>query len=244
MGLAGWPGAGRGAAEGQSYWEAPQYVGRWTRANHEVIHHGFLNALGHNQPLAAFGNEHNFVWRRDDGLYYHGKGATPAWKDRSGRPLLGLIPLNMASPILICLGADNDRLLGFAPHGAGRDRSRSALMRDYRNEQGGQDTRRIHEAITEATRGIEVEWWYGKPDLTETPLGYKSADTIIDQIERFELGHVCGRIQPLACIMAGDPGPAPWKKHKKEPSPKQLRQQSHRSQRRKNRQRMDEELDE
>lgn len=222
--------------EGQDYWDALQYVSRWTRANHEVIHQGFLNALGQQNPLAAFGNEHNFVWRRDDGLYYHGKGATPAWKDSRGRPLLGLIPLNMASPILLCLGADNDHLLGFAPHGAGRDRSRSALMRDYRTERGGKDTQRIHEAITQATSGIEVDWWYGQPDLTETPLGYKSPDTIIDQIERFQLGRICGRIQPLGCLMAGDPGPAPWKLRKNEPSPKELRQQAHRAERRRNRQ--------
>jgi len=73
---------------------------------------------------------------------------------------------------------------------------------------------------------------------------FTRCDTIIDQIERFQLSHICGRIQPLGCLMAGDPGPAPWKKRKKEPSPKQLRQQAHRSERRSNRQELNEDFSE
>ena len=68
-----------------------------------------------------FWNEHNFVFRRSDGLFYHAKGATPAWvdfaADSSG---LTLIPLNMREPILITRGRDAENGLGFAPHGAGR----------------------------------------------------------------------------------------------------------------------------
>lgn len=224
--------------EGEAYWQALQYVSRWTRANHELIHRGFLNSIGHPSPLASFGNEHNFVWRRDDGLYYHGKGATPAWNDAQGRALLGLIPMNMASPILICLGGNNPDLLGFAPHGAGRDRSRSALLREFRAPHGGLDVDRVATAIAQSTKDIEVAWWHGKPDLTETPLGYKSPTSIIDQIERFKLGKICGQIEPLGCLMAGDPGPAPWRKRKQELTPKQLRQQSHRSNRRRQRQQL------
>lgn len=223
--------------QGRAYWEALQYVARWTRANHEVIHAGFLRKLGLAAPTLAFGNEHNFVWRRRDGLYYHGKGATPAWTESGGRPLAGLIPLNMASPVLLCLGAENEEFLGFAPHGAGRNLSRSALRKRFLNEDGRPDRDRINAAITESTKDIEVRWWYGRPDLSETPLAYKDAAAITAQITRFGLGRVCGQIDPLGCIMAGDPGPAPWKARKKEPSPKQLRQQAHRAERRRRKQR-------
>lgn len=82
---------------GRDYWEALQYVGRWTRGNHEAIHTRFMKAI-ETKKVADFGNEHNFVWKRGD-TYFHGKGATPAWKDDKGRPLLGLIPLNMGAPI-------------------------------------------------------------------------------------------------------------------------------------------------
>lgn len=153
------------------------------------------------------------------------------------RPLPGLIPLNMASPVLLCLGADNEELPGFAPHGAGRNISRTALLKRFHDANGRPDRSRIESAITDATKDIEVRWWYGRPDLSETPLGYKDADAITAQITRFGLGRICGRIDPLGCIMAGDPGPAPWKARKKEPSPKQLRQQAHRADRRHRKQR-------
>ena len=112
---------------GVAYWEALQYVARWTKANHQAIHARFLERIG-AEAVTEFGNEHNFVWKRGD-VFLHGKGATPAWTDESGRALLGLIPLNMAAPILMVLGKDNDEYLSFAPHGAGRNMSRTALKR-------------------------------------------------------------------------------------------------------------------
>ncbi|MDB4673834.1 RtcB family protein, partial [Verrucomicrobiales bacterium] len=115
--------------QGQDYWEALQYIGRWTRANHESIHQRFLTKI-ESTPEFSFGNEHNFVWKRGS-TYLHGKGATPAWKDDDGRPLLGIVPLNMAEPILIILGKDNPDFLSFAPHGAGRNQSRTALVRKF-----------------------------------------------------------------------------------------------------------------
>ncbi|MDG2125260.1 MAG: RtcB family protein, partial [Verrucomicrobiales bacterium] len=119
-----------GDATGAAYWEALQYVGRWTRANHEAIHRRFLDGLG---AVAAwsFGNEHNFVWQRD-GMFLHGKGATPAWKGDDGKPLLGLVPMNMRDGVLVVLGGDNTDFLSFAPHGAGRNVSRRRLVRRTR----------------------------------------------------------------------------------------------------------------
>ncbi len=72
---------------GKDYWHALQYISRWTKANHRAIHRRFLEKIG-GVAIAELGNEHNFVWKRGD-LFYHGKGATPAWKDELGRPKLG-----------------------------------------------------------------------------------------------------------------------------------------------------------
>jgi len=220
---------------GEEYWEALRYVGRWTRANHESIHARFLERSGAD-PVAAFGNEHNFVWRRGD-LFLHGKGATPAWKDDSGRPLLGLIPLNMAEPILVTLGRDNSDYLSFAPHGAGRNRSRSAMMRDFRLSGGEVDEKRVKRTIADTTRGLDVRWWHGRADLTETPIAYKPAVQVREQIERFGLADVVGEIEPLGSLMAGDAGPRPWASRSEQLTPKQIRQMDHRAQRRKARQR-------
>ena len=219
--------------KGEAYWEALQYVGRWTKANHESIHARFLERIGSDE-VTAFGNEHNFVWKRGD-LFLHGKGATPAWKDDAGNPLLGLIPLNMAAPILMVLGRDNEEYLSFAPHGAGRNLSRTALKKPFRQKDGNLDEDRVAEVIEETTKDIAVRWYYGKADLSETPIAYKNADQVKAQIAQFGLADVVAEIEPLGCIMAGDSGPPPWMREKPL-TPKQKRQIAHRADRRREKQ--------
>ncbi|MEM9015881.1 MAG: RtcB family protein [Verrucomicrobiota bacterium] len=218
---------------GAQYWEALQYVGRWTLANHQSIHERFLERTEATR-ITEFGNEHNFVWERE-GRFLHGKGATPAWKDETGRPLLGLIPLNMAAPILVTLGRDNEEFLSFAPHGAGRNQSRTATMRDFRKENGDLDEKAIERTIAEATQGLDIRWYYGKGDLSESPVGYKPAPQVRAQIEQFELADIVAEVTPLGSLMAGDGGPQPWRR-KDHLTPKQKRQIEHRADRRKTRQ--------
>lgn len=213
---------------GQAYWEALQYVARWTRANHEAIHARFLERIG-AEAVTSIGNEHNFVWQRGD-TFLHGKGATPAWRDESGRPLLGLIPLNMAAPILMVLGKDNDEFLSFAPHGAGRNISRTALKRKF------PDPEMRRRSIEASTEGLDVRWFCGGPDLSETPVAYKNAEQVKAQIEQFGLAEVVAEIEPRGCIMAGDSGVS-WRRLKEEElTPKQKRQMKHRAERRRTRQ--------
>ncbi|GAA5480998.1 RtcB family protein [Haloferula sargassicola] len=215
--------------EGIEYWDALQYVARWTKANHRAIHRRFLERIG-GAAVAEVGNEHNFVWRRGD-HFLHGKGATPAWRDEQGRPQLGLIPLNMAEPVLLVLGADNEDFLSFAPHGAGRNLSRTALRRQFPDEAS-----RRH-AIERGTDGLDVRWFCGEPDLSELPVAYKNAAAVKAQIHEFGLAEIVAEIRPLGCIMAGDAG-QPWRNREKELTPKQKRQIEHRKERR----RMNQEL--
>lgn len=217
--------------EGKAYWEALQYISRWTYANHRLIHERFLAKI-EAEALADFGNEHNFVWQRGD-LFLHGKGATPAWCDSNNRPLLGLIPLNMASPVLLALGGDQSDYLSFAPHGAGRNLSRRGVLRQFRQRDGSFDEEEMSRVMAKATEGIEVRWYQGKPDLSESPLGYKPAETVRAQIEQFRLAKVVAEIHPLGSIMAGR-----GKGRDEELSPKQQRQIVHRADRRKERQRL------
>jgi RNA-splicing ligase RtcB len=200
--------------EGRAYWEALQYISRWTRENHAVLHDAFLRRAG-LRSLAQLGNEHNFVWKRGD-TFLHGKGATPAWRDAEGRPLLGLIPLNMAREILLVLGADNADYLSFCPHGAGRNLSRTAMLRPYKDADGELDPARVKQALAETTVGLDVRWFSGAPDLSESPLGYKDATKVKAQIARFGLATVVGEITPLGCIMAGEQEEPYWAKNRRE----------------------------
>ena len=219
--------------EGKAYWEALQYIELWTLANHQCIHQALASKLD-CKIVASVGNAHNFVWREGD-IFYHGKGATPAGIDEKGRPKLGLIPLNMSAPILLVKGRNNRNFLGFAPHGAGRNVSRRALMKPYRMKDGSLDEAMVATMVAEQTRNIDVRWWHGKADLSETPMAYKSAAQIRQQLQEFDLAEIVAEIQPLGCIMAGDPGHRPWAREN-ELTPKQKRQMVHRADRRNQRQ--------
>jgi RNA-splicing ligase RtcB len=199
--------------DGRSYWAALQLIRTWTKKNHFAIHDAVARHLG-AKVKDRFWNEHNFVFRKSDGLFYHAKGATPAWAgfaaDSSG---LTLIPLNMAEPILITRGLDAANGLGFAPHGAGRNFSRSAYMRLHAGKTEQQ-------MVTEQTKGIDARFFCGIPDVSELPGAYKNAATVRRQIAEFGLAEVVDTIEPIGCIMAGDwQRDAPWRKKKaaKEP---------------------------
>ncbi len=189
---------------GAAYWGALDYVARWTRRNHQLVHERTLGRLGIS-ALAAFGNEHNFVWKRGD-RYFHGKGATPAWTGADGHALMGLIPLNMAAPILLTLGSDRTEFASFSPHGAGRNKSRTALLREAGliGLEPEAFLARSRELLERQTEGLDVRFFFDRPDVSESPMAYKSADQVRAQIEAFGLADVVGLIMPKGSIMAGD----------------------------------------
>jgi tRNA-splicing ligase RtcB len=183
--------------DGQDYWAALQIIREWTKRSHFAIHDLTLEAVGSLPARERFWNEHNFVFRRGDS-FLHGKGATPAWadfaEDSSG---LVLIPLNMAEPILIARGTDRAEALGFCPHGAGRNYSRSEHGRRH-------DGAPVADRVQAETIGIDARFHSGVPDLTELPSAYKPAATVVRQIEAFGLAEIVDYVDPYGCIMAGD----------------------------------------
>lgn len=192
--------------EGQDYWNALQFVRQWTRDSHYAIHDMAARKLG-NRVSGRFWNEHNFVFRKSDGLFYHGKGATPSWSgfspDDSG---LTLIPLNMSEPILITSHRDHKASLGFAPHGAGRNLSRTQHMR------GNKEALAMELAELKHI-GLDVRSYCGVPDHSELPSAYKNAAAVKEQIAKYDLATVVDEIVPYGSIMAGDwERDAPWRK--------------------------------
>lgn len=200
--------------DGRQYWNALQIVRDWTKLNHEVIHRMVAEKLGSDvfedgvTTEATFWNEHNFVFRKpsEDGsgrdLYIHGKGATPL--DDSYLPDshegLRLVPLNMGQPILVVKGYTSATNLGFAPHGAGRNMSRTK-HKQLRRTLGKSD----QDIFDEETQGIDARFFFGGIDISELPSAYKNAEQVQQQMEDFGLGTIVDRIQPYGCIMAGAP---------------------------------------
>ncbi|MDO4229344.1 MAG: RtcB family protein [Capnocytophaga sp.] len=191
--------------EGQAYWEALQLIRRWTKENHESIHDLTLKKLGVTAKN-RFWNEHNFVFRDGD-LFYHAKGATPLdTKFLPEENELRLIPLNMAEPVLIVKGTTNERNIGFAPHGAGRNFSRG----EHRRSKAHQT---IEEVFAEETAGLDVRFFSGEIDISELPSAYKNAENVRKQIAEYGLCEIVDEVLPYGCIMAGDVEKnAPWRK--------------------------------
>jgi tRNA-splicing ligase RtcB (3'-phosphate/5'-hydroxy nucleic acid ligase) len=182
--------------DGIAYWQALQLIREWTKASHFAIHGLVCDGLN-IAVKDRFWNEHNFIFERG-GLYYHAKGATPAWADFAADSSgLTLIPLNMAEPILIARGLDAQNGLGFAPHGAGRNFGRRAYLRrlgDMRPE----------DVFAQQTKGIDARFYCGIPDLSELPDAYKNASTVREQIAQFGLAEIVDEVLPHGSIMAGD----------------------------------------
>jgi RNA-splicing ligase RtcB len=194
--------------EGQVYWEALQIIRSWTKLNHECLHDATLEKLGIEKEN-RYWNEHNFVFKEGD-LFYHAKGATPLdpkfMPDSTGPRL---IPLNMAESVLIVEGATTETNLGFAPHGAGRNISRT----QHRKSKG---EKTIQEVFEEETQGLDIRFFSNEIDITELPSAYKNAASVRNQMEEFGLGTVIDEVLPYGCIMAGNwEVNAPWKKRRR-----------------------------
>ena len=185
--------------EGEAYWEALQVVRDWTKLNHTLIHEAAARKAS-AKVTNRWWNEHNFVFKEGD-LFYHAKGATPL-DDKfvpDSQDGLRLIPLNMAEPILIVRGGTTENNLGFAPHGAGRNTSRTQHLKSKGN-------RSVREIFDTETEGLDVRFYTGSIDITELPSAYKNAATVQRQMAEFGLGEVVDRVLPYGCIMAGNQG--------------------------------------
>lgn len=189
--------------EGKDYWEALQIIRDWTKLNHHVLHNATSEKSGF-EPILNFWNEHNFVFK-DGEDFYHAKGATPL-DDRFVKDSyngLRLIPLNMSEPVLIVKGDTTENNLGFAPHGAGRNMSRSQHKKNKADKT-------VEEVFIEETEGLDIRFYSGVVDISELPSAYKNAQTVQNQMKEFGLGEVVDRILPYGCVMAGF-FDAPWR---------------------------------
>ena len=195
--------------EGEAYWSALQIVREWTKQNHLVIHNAVADSLG-KSVQDRFWNEHNFVFQEDD-VFYHAKGATPL-KNSFMPDITGprLIPLNMAEPVLIVDGEATVNNLGFAPHGAGRNLSRT----QHRKSKEGMS---VQDVFSEETKGLDIRFYSNEIDITELPSAYKNADSVKAQMQEFGLGNIVDEVLPYGSIMAGDwQKNAPWRNKRRQ----------------------------
>ncbi|NJN17328.1 MAG: RtcB family protein [Oscillochloris sp.] len=171
---------------GQEYWTAMELCGAFASANHHVIHDLFVRRS--KLPVAAqLENHHNFAWREGD-LVVHRKGATPA---NAGE--LGIIPGSMATNSYVVVGKGNPDSLMSSSHGAGRRGSRTWA----KNTISMSDVRRFLAQKNVMIEGVAAD---------ESPFAYKDIERVISLQESAGLLAKVARMQPVAVLMAGEPG--------------------------------------
>ena len=186
--------------EGVNYWDALILIRDWTFVNHLAVHNEVRKALEIDQHLNNWHwNEHNFVFLPDEhsNKYYHAKGSTPMYKDDRS-----IIPLNMGEPILI-VQSHPDNTTKFAPHGAGRNMSRTQFMKQNAGKT-------VEQMMQEQVGHIDARFYTGISDASELPGAYKSAVDVQRQIEHYKLARIVDRIMPLGSMMAGE-SPQLWR---------------------------------
>jgi hypothetical protein len=62
------------------------------------------------------------------------------------------------------------------------------------------------------TKGLDVRFYTGDPDVSELPSAYKNSAQVQAQIEKFGLAKISDRVLPRGSIMAGE---MKWHKGKK-----------------------------
>ena len=162
---------------GQEYWQAMTLMGRYAAANHALIHHHIIGALG-AKAVADVENHHNFAWLETHGgrdVVVHRKGATPA-----GEGALGIVPGSMATSAYVVRGKGNAASLNSAAHGAGRRMSRTAAKKQFTRSDLNQFLRQRDVTLISA-------------GLDEAPMAYKDIEVVmaaqrdlVEPIARFE----------------------------------------------------------
>jgi len=172
--------------EGQEYWLVMELMGRYARANHDLIHQGICDHLG-IEPIYQVTNHHNLAWKErygDDTLIVHRKGATPAFNAATG-----LVPGSMATPGYLVRGKGNVESYNSCSHGAGRTKSRKATKES--NDWAGVEKLLKRRRVKLISAGLD-----------ECPNGYKDIEAVMEAQK--DLVHILGVMHPRIVKMAGE----------------------------------------
>jgi tRNA-splicing ligase RtcB len=175
---------------GREYWKVMNLMNWYAKANHELIHHHFVEEIGVS-VYGVYSNDHNLAWREEielDGkkveAIVHRKGATPAHKGE-----WGVIPGTCGTTSYLVKGLGYEPTMNSASHGAGRPRSRSASKKIH-NEK---EFRKYMEEQGILYAGIEGD---------ETPLAYKDIENVIKPQVGLNI-EVVATLTPKVVVMGG-----------------------------------------
>lgn len=174
------------SAEGQEYWLAMNLAGEYASACHDIIHRKLIRAIG-GHVLARVENHHNFAWKEQwqgGEVLVHRKGATPA-----GKGVMGIIPGSMTAPGFLVRGRGLEASINSASHGAGRQMSRTAAVKNISRDAMRADLKAHGVSLIGA-------------GLDEAPMAYKDINRVMDAQQ--DLVDIVARFKPKIVRMADD----------------------------------------
>ncbi|CAN5925479.1 RtcB family protein [soil metagenome] len=149
---------------------------------------------------------HNLVFREDD-VYLHRKGATPAHgptpTEWLGKPVI--IPGSMGAASYLLAGAGLEAALESACHGAGRALSRGRAARTPRDVFVRETASlRIVGPIDPRSPALlrrrDILEKYEKRVMEEAPYAYKAVEPVVDSVEEAGIGRKVARLFPLCTV--------------------------------------------
>ena len=200
-----------GTPSGDTYRELMELAGDYAYAGRDYVIEQVLGVLDNPGVTESVHCHHNYAWL-EDGLWVVRKGATPL------TPAPEFIGGSMGDISVIVTGTGEDiGALGSAPHGAGRQMSRTKAAGKFKKEtvtrtapDGSTYTKKIRvrdkstaaidfDAVkhTLAARGIAVVG----AGADEAPAVYKDLRTVLAQHSNIAIKHT---LTPIGVIMAGE----------------------------------------
>lgn len=216
---------------GQLYLAGMQLAGEYAYAGRSYVIEQVLGILGNPIVTATVHTHHNYAWLEDD-LWVVRKGATPLTRDPAfiGGSMGDISVIVKGAPIpegraigdkraVVDIGA-----LASAPHGAGRQMSRTQAAGKFRKVK---ETRtrpdgtkyEFRRRVRDASSGA-VDWPAVKHELAErgitvlgsgadeAPAVYKDLRSVLAQHRNIQVLH---ELHPLGVVMAGDETFDPYK---------------------------------
>ena len=171
---------------GQEYWTAMNLAGDYASACHEIIHQRLSKAIG-GEILGRVENHHNFAWKETwngQEVIVHRKGATPASKD-----VMGIIPGSMTASGFLVRGKGDLKSINSAAHGAGRQMSRTAAIRNISKAEMKQVLK--DHGVTLIGAGLD-----------EAPMAYKDIHSVM--LAQQDLVDIVAKFTPKLVRMADD----------------------------------------
>lgn len=192
--------------QGNQYWSALQLVRDWAEENQKAIHDSVAR-LVNADVVDQFWEYYNFIYKRVNGLYYHGRGVVSTFEDTPEQRKL--IFLNIGATILIVKPLYRSESLDFIPCNSGTIKGIKEYEKIVNDKMMftasgySQYRHNINNFLKKQVGNIDVRFETGITDPSEYPGRFNSADNFRKQLRQLNLASVVQYVVPSHVLLMG-----------------------------------------